>query len=125
MRHFAAHKARAPAARRPTRRAARAVQGQLGLSSESDRRELAALRERVSHRLDGARDALGMRKMVLVATPTGHLFALHSANGRVLWSCAAGGDGLLLRALRVLRVPHRVDDDPEVRGGAAASARGT
>jgi hypothetical protein len=91
------------------------LQGQLGLSNSKDAEALADLRDRASRRLDGTRDILGMRKMFLVATASGHLFALHSADGRVLWHAALPNGGLPLRTLRVLREPHSVEDDSEVR----------
>jgi hypothetical protein len=93
------------------------LQGQLGLITSQDQAALAMLRAQASRRFDGTRDILGMRKMVLVATASGHLFALHSADGRVLWHAALPSGGLPLRALRLLREPHHVDDDPEVRVG--------
>lgn len=109
--------------KRPFRRGASArlrphtfLQNQVGLATASDRAQLAALREAASHRYDGTRDLVGMRKQIVVATGGGGLFALHSGDGRVLWRAHLGGvRGLALAALAVAKAPHRQEEDHEVR----------
>lgn len=90
------------------------LQNQMGLATDNDRAQLAALREAASHRYDGTRDLVGMRKQVVAATDAGALFALHSGNGRVLWRAQLDVTGLKLAALVVAKQPHRPDEDIEV-----------
>jgi hypothetical protein len=91
------------------------VQSQVGLADAADAARLAALQAAVSHRLDGTRDLQGLRKQALLATARGAVHALHSGDGRVLWRAALNSGGAPLVALRVARVPHRKEEDIEVR----------
>lgn len=91
------------------------VQSQIGAASSDDRAALKRLQSRASHRTDGTRDLVGIRKQIVAATASGKLFALHSGDGRVLWHTNLHGAELPLIALLVARAPHKADEDIEAR----------
>jgi outer membrane protein assembly factor BamB len=91
------------------------LQSQAGVASSEDRSRLADLQASASRRLDSTRDLVGIRKQAVLATASGTLFALNLGDGRVLWHSQLEPDGLPLVALKVARLPHKKEEDIEVR----------
>lgn len=60
------------------------VQFKFNTAEEGD--ELAALRLALSDKNSPVRDANGFRKLIVVLTATGKAMALHTGDGRVVWS---------------------------------------
>ncbi|GMH10806.1 hypothetical protein Nepgr_012647 [Nepenthes gracilis] len=69
------------------------LKGTLMLASPEDIAAIQALRLKSSEKSKMTRDHNGFRKLLIVLTKAGKLFALHSGDGRVVWS-------LLLQSLR-------------------------
>lgn len=60
------------------------VQFKFNTWEESD--ELALLRQELSNKNSPVRDPNGFRKLIVVLTQAGKALALHSGDGRTLWS---------------------------------------
>jgi hypothetical protein len=59
---------------------------QLKLNTPAEASEMLALRDALSDKHVPVRDVNGFRKLILVLTRSGRLSALHSGDGRVLWT---------------------------------------
>ncbi|KAK9804018.1 hypothetical protein WJX73_002264 [Symbiochloris irregularis] len=86
---------------------------QLGFAQPEDRALLKELRAKSSDRLLPWQDAAGFRKQLLVLSTMGRLLALHSGDGRVLWSTAFDPTCLPTH-LKLWRTSHDAVHAPEV-----------
>lgn len=89
------------------------VKVQLQFASAAEVSELKALRDRMSGKNTLTRDANGFRKIILVLTRVGKVFALHSGDGRVLWA-RAYPRARAPQLLRSWRTFHDITHAPQV-----------
>lgn len=83
---------------------------QLGLQQPQELEELKHLEESTSDKNRLSRDHNGFRKILLVLTEPGKVYALHNGDGRILWSTFLPGKW---KQMFHLTTPHLTDSPPE------------
>jgi hypothetical protein len=86
---------------------------QFKLNTEEEAAELAERRQQQSDKNKPTRDINGFRRMIVVATQAGRVFALHNGDGRVLWSLNYG-PGAAPSELHLWRSFHDVTHAPQI-----------
>ncbi|KAJ3694522.1 hypothetical protein LUZ60_010002 [Juncus effusus] len=85
------------------------LKGTLMLATPDDLAAIQSMRLKSSERNKMARDHNGFRKLIIALTRPGKLYALHTGDGRVVWShllCSAQCSVLSNLALHSWQVPH-------------------
>jgi len=113
------------------------LKGTLMLANADEVAAIQALRLKSSEKNKMTRDHNGFRKLLIVLTKAGKVIALHTGDGRIIWSnllpsLRASGFGVMPSALRIYQwqVPHHsvMRENPSVlvvgKSGAESSAPG-
>lgn len=104
------------------------MQVQYELSDSSEEAELTKLRELLAERNSTRRDPTGFRRVLLLATKSPGLIAVHSGDGHVLWHrwVPEHAQHVCREPLRLLhwQVPHSADGHPQVRAGGGGGYEG-
>jgi hypothetical protein len=87
-----------------------ALKAQIGVATPPDIAALERYRALTSDRLRPTRDPDGFRRQLIVTTATGKVLALHTGDGRVLWSLDFGATAAPQR-IASWRTPHDVLHD--------------
>ena len=87
-----------------------ALKVQIGLANPWESAAVEKYRTVTSDRLRPTRDPDGFRRQLILATAAGKIVALHTGDGRVLWSLDFGAEGAPTR-LAPWRTPHDLKND--------------